>query len=64
MNFPPGTTRLIVSPRVLHLNYPLERLKSSSELSDKQAELQKWIEERLKNGGVRYYEESTYLFDE
>jgi hypothetical protein len=64
VNFPAGITRFIVSPRVLHLNYPLQRLKTIARLEDKQIELQEWIEERLTSGGVRYYEESTYLFDE
>lgn len=61
---PTGITRFTVSPRVLHLNYPLHELSSAKPLEYKQEYLQHWIEERLKNKNVRYYAEATFLFDE
>ncbi|MFN3742110.1 MAG: hypothetical protein ACK4VW_05505 [Anaerolineales bacterium] len=61
---PSGITRFTVSPRVLHLNYPLHELSSAKPLEYKQEYLQHWIEERLKNKNVRYYAEATFLFDE
>lgn len=61
---PTGITRFTVSPRALHLNYPLHELSSCKALSDKNAYLQQWIQERAKNKGVRYYAEATFLFDE
>ncbi|RME08069.1 MAG: hypothetical protein D6803_02225 [Anaerolineae bacterium] len=61
---PPGSTRFVVSPRALHLNYPLERLRSPESLREKNADLQEWVKERLARKAVRYYAEATYLFDE
>jgi hypothetical protein len=62
--FPAGITRFVVSPRALRLNYPLEILEGGHPLEDKQAHLQEWIRERIKHRRVRYYSESTFLFDE
>lgn len=64
LHFPPGITRFIVSPRALRLNYPLARLSGDRSLEEKQAELEAWIRERKRNRRVRYYAESTFLFDE
>ncbi len=61
---PPGITRFTVSPRVLHLNYPLHELSSARPIEHKQAYLERWIEERLRQKRVRYYAEPTFLFDE
>jgi hypothetical protein len=61
---PTGITRFAISPRALHLNYPLEALSSSQPLDEKNAALQKWVQERITHKGVRYYAEATYLFDE
>ncbi len=61
---PTGITRFTISPRVLHLNYPLHELSSAKPIEYKQAYLQHWIEERLKHKNVRYYAEATFLFDE
>ncbi len=61
---PAGITRFTVSPRVLHLNYPLHELSSGKPLEYKEAYLQRWVEERIKRKGVRYYAEATFLFDE
>jgi len=61
---PTGITRFTVSPRVLHLNYPLHELSSGKPIGYKEAYLQHWVEERVKNKGVRHYAEQTFLFDE
>ncbi|MDX1378462.1 MAG: hypothetical protein R3307_06415 [Anaerolineales bacterium] len=61
---PTGITRFTVSPRALHLNYPLHELSSAKPLKYKQDYLDHWIEERVKNKGVRLYSEATFLFDE
>jgi hypothetical protein len=61
---PTGITRFTVSPRALHLNYPLHELSSAKPLEYKQEYLEQWIEERVKKKGVRLYSEATFLFDE
>lgn len=61
---PTGITRFTVSPRALHLNYPLHELSSGKSVEYKEAYLKKWIEERVKKKGVRLYSEATFLFDE
>ncbi len=61
---PPGSTRFTISPRALHLNYPLEKLASQKSLPEKNAELRQWVSARLSEKRVRYYAEATYLFDE
>lgn len=61
---PTGITRFTVSPRALHLNYPLHELSSGKPIEYKEAYLQQWIEDRVKKKGVRHYAEATFLFDE
>lgn len=61
---PTGITRFTVSPRALHLNYPLHELSSGRPIEYKEAYLQQWLGERIKNKGVRHYAEATFLFDE
>ncbi|MFZ5910294.1 MAG: hypothetical protein ACOYYU_09790 [Chloroflexota bacterium] len=61
---PAGITRFTVSPRALHLNYPLHELSSGKPVEYKEAYLQRWVEERVKRKGVRHYAEATFLFDE
>jgi hypothetical protein len=61
---PTGITRFTVSPRALHLNYPLHELSSAKPVEYKQDYLDNWIEERVKKKGVRLYTEATFLFDE
>lgn len=61
---PTGITRFTISPRGLHLNYPLHELSSGKPIEYKEAYLQHWIQERIKKKGIRYYAEATFLFDE
>ncbi len=61
---PTGITRFAVSPRALHLNYPLHELSSGKPIEYKREYLKHWVEERVKQKGIRLYSEATYLFDE
>jgi hypothetical protein len=61
---PSGLTRFIISPRALRVNYPLERLEADLDREQKQRELGEWIQERVMRRRVRFYAESTFLFDE
>lgn len=61
---PPGSTRFTISPRALHLNYPLSELAAEVTLAEKNADLQRWMQGRLSEKRVRYYAEATFLFDE
>jgi hypothetical protein len=61
---PSGITRFTISPRALHVNYPLDELAADKPLEEKNAQLHKWLLERIERKGVRYYAEPTFLFDE
>ena len=61
---PAGVTRFLISPRALHVNYPLHELADNTSVQAKNQALDAWIKERLAHKGVRYYAEATYLFDE
>lgn len=64
MCLPSGITRFVVSPRALRINYPLEWLYGDGPRDEKQAQLDLWVKRQLTNRNVRYYAESTFLFDE
>jgi hypothetical protein len=59
---PTGITRHVIHGRALRLNYPLARLGAGISLEQKNEELSAWLRSSSP-GGVRYYAESTYLFD-
>ncbi len=61
---PPGLTRHIVPGRVLRLNFPIDVLADDRSLEEKNAWLREWIRGKLANKDIRYYQESTFLFDE
>ena len=61
---PTGITRFTVSPRALHLNFPLHELSSGKPIEYKEEYLHDWVEERVKNKGIRFYAEQTFLYDE
>jgi hypothetical protein len=61
---PAGLTRFTVAPRALHLNYPLHEMSSGKPIEFKEAYLSKWLQERIKNKNIRFYEEATFLYDE
>jgi hypothetical protein len=64
LRLPGGVTRFSVSPRALRLHYSLDELKQPTSLEQKQRALSRWIRKRIRQRRVRYYSESTYLFDE
>jgi hypothetical protein len=61
---PTGITRFTISPRALHLNYPLEELAADRPVDEKNQALYRWIQDQLNRKRVRYYAEATFLFDE
>jgi hypothetical protein len=61
---PAGITRHIIPGRALRVNFPLAVLSDDRSLDEKNEWLQDWIRQRLVDKAVRYYQESTYLFDE
>lgn len=62
---PPGISRHIVQGRALRVNYPLAALcDPHTPLERKNADLTRWLQNKLANRQVRYYAEATYQFDE
>ncbi len=62
---PPGITRHVIRGRALRLNYPLDELRANNTpLTEKNARLRQWLQERLDAKQVRFYAEPTFLFDE
>jgi hypothetical protein len=62
---PPGISRHLVRGRAMRLHYPLEAFRDDGEsLEQKNAQLQRWIQQRMAEKRVRYYAEPTFLFDE
>lgn len=62
--FPGGITRHLIPQRVLGVNLPLAMLKKISSYPDKARMLEHFLSERKNQGtGLRYYEESIYIFD-
>ncbi len=62
---PAGITRHVIPWRALRINIPLEILSDPSRsLEAKNRWLMGWIDERVAQKNVRFYEESTVLFDE
>jgi hypothetical protein len=62
---PPGISRHIVHGRAIRVNYPLDALQDiHTSLEQKNADLLRWMQNKLANRQVRYYAEATYQFDE
>jgi hypothetical protein len=61
---PTGLTRHLIQGRALRTNYPLGELSSSDSLEAKNARLQEWLKQKMSSKEIRFYGESTYLFDE
>jgi hypothetical protein len=61
---PSGITRHIIPERALRINIPLSVLKEDRSLAEKEAWLDQWWRDRLTLNAVRFYAESTFLFDE
>ena len=62
---PAGITRHVIPWRALRINAPLDVLADPDRsIEDKNSWLKTWIGERVAQKNVRFYEESTVLFDE
>lgn len=61
---PAGITRHLIPRRALRVNLPLEVLGGAASLAQKNAWLADWLRRQLAAKTVRYYHESTYVFDE
>ncbi len=62
---PPGISRHIIQGRALKVNYPLDLLRDEkTNLSEKNEQLREWVQGKLATRQIRYYAESSYLFDE
>jgi hypothetical protein len=61
---PAGLTRFVISPRALRVNYPLALLAKDEPLEAKRHTLGDWLHQRIGGRHVRFYAESTFLFDE
>jgi len=61
---PAGITRHVIPRRALRLNIPLEKLTEDKTLEEKNNWLLAWMRHKLANKEIRYYAESTWLFDE
>lgn len=61
---PMGITRHIIPGRALRVNLPLDVLESTQTLEEKNAWFDRWLEAKMKNRNVRFYQEPVFLFDE
>lgn len=61
---PSGITRHIIPYRALNINIPLEVLQANWTLERKREWLHEWLMERMAANAIRYYEESTFSFNE
>ena len=61
---PTGITRHLIPRRALRVNWPLSSLSENKPVAEKNQALQEQIAHMMRDGHVRYYQESTYLFDE
>ncbi|MDR5710273.1 MAG: hypothetical protein QN172_01375 [Armatimonadota bacterium] len=64
VKLPTGITRHVIPGRALRVNMPLERMLREESLQALQMWLHSWMREKVRNHEVRYYAESTFLFDE
>jgi hypothetical protein len=62
--FPSGLTRFLISHRALRVNFPLAMLADRSPIEEKRRALEDWIRQRVEQRRVRFYAESTFVFDE
>jgi L-serine kinase (ATP) / ParB family transcriptional regulator, heme-responsive regulator len=61
---PTGLTRHLIQGRVLRVNYPLADLKTDEPVEVKNGRLQEWLRRKMSSREVRFYGETTFLFDE
>jgi len=61
---PTGVTRHVIPRRALRVNMSLELLAAETPIEEKNAWLERWVKEKLARKEIRFYQESTFLFDE
>lgn len=61
---PTGLTRHLIQGRALRVNFPISELKSYDSIEKKNQRLKEWLSHKMSSREVRYYGETTYLFDE
>jgi hypothetical protein len=62
---PAGITRHLVAWRALRVNVPLDTLADTQRtVAEKNRWLDEWLREKVRERQVRFYQESTVLFDE
>jgi L-serine kinase (ATP) / ParB family transcriptional regulator, heme-responsive regulator len=62
---PAGITRHVIAWRALRVNIPLAILSDKAQaIEAKNTWLERWVSEREAQNSIRFYEESTVLFDE
>ena len=61
---PAGITRHVIVRRALRIDMPIEALRDPAPLDDKNLWLAEWIRRKLAHRQVRFYQESTVVFDE
>lgn len=61
---PAGITRFVIPGRALRLNFDLTALESEGSTAVKQQRLDALIEERSREGRVRRYDETVFIYDE
>ena len=62
---PTGITRHVIPGRALRVNLPLSMLMDQQRSTEQKNEwLRTWITHKLTGREIRYYQESTFLFDE
>jgi hypothetical protein len=61
---PAGITRHLIPRRALRIDFPLALLSGNEPLQEKHAWLADWMKAKIAAKQVRFYEESTFLFDE
>ena len=62
---PTGITRHIIHGRALRVNVPLSILMDTERTTEQKNEwLHRWTRQKLGQREIRFYQESTYLFDE
>lgn len=61
---PTGLTRHLIRGRALRTNYPLAEMRDAASLEEKNERLREWMRRKLSSKEIRFYGESTFLFDE
>lgn len=61
---PAGISRHLIPRRALRINLPLAMLGSGASLEEKNRWLGDWMKQKVAAKAARYYQESTFLFDE